>query len=249
MKIIAVSRNGNKYTKDNGGFGPSKIDKEIYFQTGKKNPKLLFVPTADSDSVEYYKIAKKHFQRIGFQVDVLYLINNKLSKKQIEDKILSVDVVYVGGGNTLKMLNLWRKIGVDKILRKASKKGIIMSGISTGAICWFLYGSSDSKKYYNPKAKLIKIKGLNFIPALLCPHYDSEKDRRPNLKKIMKNTKGVAIALEECCAIEIIDKTYRIISSKNKANVFKVYWKNGKYFENIVQKSRDFRSLSLLLSK
>ena len=249
MKIIAVSNRGNKLTQNNGGFGPSKIDKEILSQTGKKNPKLLFVPTADSDSVEYYKIAKKHFEKIGFEVDVLYLINNKLSKKQIENKILSVDVIYVGGGNTLKMLNLWIKLEIDKIFNKASQKGIILSGISAGAICWFQYGSSDSKKYHSPKAELIKIKGLNFIPALLCPHYDSEKDRKPNLKKIMKNTKGVAIALDNCCAIEIIDKKYRIISSKKKANAYKFYWKNGKYFENLIQKSKNFSRLSSLLTK
>ena len=248
-KIIAVSNKGNKFTKSNGGFGPSKIDKEILFQTGKKNPKLLFVPTADSDSVGYYKMAKKHFERIGFEVDVLYLIKNKLSKKQIEDKILSTDVVYVGGGNTLEMLNLWRVLGIDKIFKKASKKGLILSGISAGAICWFQYGCSDSKRYYNPKANLIRIKGLNIVPALLCPHYDSEKDRKPSLKKIMKNTKGVAIALDDCCAIEVIDKKYRIFSSNKNANAYKVYWKNGKYFENLIQKSNNFSLLSLLLKE
>ena len=109
---------------ENGGFYPietTSIDIEIIAQTGKKNPKLLYIPTAESDLdlKGKCKAAKKHFSKLGCKIDVLYLIKNKLSKKQIEDKILSTDAIYVGGGNTLKMMAIWKKLGVDKILKKA----------------------------------------------------------------------------------------------------------------------------------
>jgi dipeptidase E len=46
------------------------------------------------------------------------LIKEKESKKEIENKILSSDIIYVGGGDTLKMMTLWRRYGVDKILKQ-----------------------------------------------------------------------------------------------------------------------------------
>jgi dipeptidase E len=228
----------------------TKIDRELIRLTGKKSPVVLFIPTASSDSEGYYKTAQKHFgKRLGCKMDVLWLIKEKLSRKTIEQKIMSADIVYVGGGNTQKMLRIWKQNGVDKILKKAWEQGIVLSGLSAGSICWFRGGTSDSRRFKNPNASLIKVTGLGFIPALHSPHYDIEKDRRPGLKKIMRKTPGVAIAIDNCCAIEFIDDTYRVISSKPKAKAYKVYWKAGRYHEEIISKSTEFRSLSLLLGK
>ena len=119
-KIIAVG--GGVFWKSKDAEPETTlIDKEIVFQTWKKNPKFLFIPTANYDSVEYYDVIKKHFTGLWCSCDVLYLTRDKLTKKQIEDKIFSSDIVYVGGGNTLRMMNIWKKLGVDDILKKAYK--------------------------------------------------------------------------------------------------------------------------------
>jgi len=247
-KIIAIGGGEIGRPHKNGGFYPVEttlIDKEIITQTKKKNPKLLFIPTASFDSEKYFEVVKKHFSKLNYEVDVLYLIKNKLLKKQIKNKILSADAVYVGGGDTLKMITLWKKLGVDKILKIAYKKGIVLSGLSAGAICWFRCGNSDSK--LKKTGKLIKVPGLNFIDALFCPHYNKEKERKPALKKMMKNTKGIAIAIENCCALEIIDQKYRVISSKRHTNAYKIYWKDNKYYEEKIKKEKKFESLKKLL--
>jgi dipeptidase E len=70
---------------------------------------------------------------------------------------------------------------------------------------------------------LNKLHRLDFIKFLFCPHYDFEKQRESELKKMMKKISGIAIAVENCCAIEIIDNSYRIISSKKTAKVYKIY--------------------------
>ncbi|TSC97108.1 MAG: dipeptidase E [Candidatus Berkelbacteria bacterium Licking1014_2] len=228
----------------------TKIDQEIIRITGKKNPKLLFIPTDSSDAESYFEVVKKHFgKRLGCKTDVLYLIKEKPSKKEIEEKIFQSDIVYVGGGNTLKMMKVWRIAGVDKVLKEAYGKGIVLSGVSAGSICWFRWGNSDSRRFANPNADLIKVSGLNLINALHCPHYDFEKDRKPDLKKMMKKTFGIAIAIDNCCAIEIIDDKYRIISSKASANAYKVYWKANKYHQEKIKKEKEFRLLKGLLKK
>lgn len=247
-KIIAIG--GGEIGRAGYPVETTKIDKEIIRLTCKKNPKLLFIPTASSDSEGYCSTVEKYFgKRLGCKIDVLYLIKNKLGKKEIEDKILKSDIIYVGGGNTLKMMQIWRKIGVDKILIRAYKKGIVMSGLSAGAICWFKYGNSDSRKFANPDAGLIKVTGLGLINALHCPHYDFEAYRKADLKKMMRKISGIAIAIDNCCAIEIIDDKYRIIASKKLANAHKVYWKANKYHKEIIKKEKKIKPLSQLLSK
>ena len=247
-KIIAMG--GGEIGRPGYPIETTQIDKEIIRLTGKKNPKLLFVPTASSDSESYYKIVKKYFgKKLGCKTDVLYLIKEKLSKKEIEKKVFDSDIVYVGGGNTLMMMRVWKKFGVDKILTQAYEKGIVLSGLSAGSICWLKWGNSDSRKLANSKADSIKVSGLGLINALHCPHYDIEKNRKNDLKKMMRKTSGVAIAIDNCCTIEIINDKYKIISSKPQANAYKVYWKESKYYEEVIKKEKDLRLLKDLLKK
>jgi len=104
-KIIAIG--GGEIGRPGYPVETTKIDKEIINLTGKKNHRLLFVPTASADSELYFETVKKHFGKtLGCKTDVLYLINNDLSKKEIEQKIFGSDIIYVGGGNTLKMMKV-----------------------------------------------------------------------------------------------------------------------------------------------
>ena len=220
----------------------TKINKRILEMTEKKNPKILFIPTASSDSEGYWEMFDKYFRKLGARTSVLFLIRESLSKKDIEEKILGVDAIYVGGGDTLMMMKLWRKLGVDKMLLKACEKGIVLSGVSAGGICWFRCGTSDSRRFKNLKADLIKVKGLGIIDALHCPHYSSEKGknkgRKKDTKKIMKKTPGVGICIDDCCALEIDGDSYRVHRSKKDARAYKVYWKGKKYYEEKIEEGK-----------
>ncbi|MGV8169635.1 MAG: Type 1 glutamine amidotransferase-like domain-containing protein [Candidatus Nanoarchaeia archaeon] len=247
-KIIAIG--GGEIGRPGYSIETESIDKETIKISGKKHPKLLFIPTASSDSEGYCQVVKNYFgKRLGCNVDFLRLKREAPSKKEIEKKILSSDIIYVGGGNTLKMMNIWRKTGTDKILAKAYKKGIVLSGVSAGAICWFRYGNSDSRKFTSDSSKLIKVTGLGFIDALNCPHFDEEKHRKKDLMRMMKNTSVVAIALDSCSALEIIDDKYRIITSRKNAKAYKVFWKTGKYNVREIKSVKEFMFLSDLLNK
>lgn len=226
------------------------IDKEIVKLSGKSNPKLLFISTASGDAAGYVEMVKNYFgKKLGCKVDTLELITKKYTKKELKDKILKTDIIYVGGGNTLKMMKVWRKFGVDILLEKAMKKGIVLSGLSAGSICWFQYGNSDSARFgKNKEASMIRVKGLNMLPALHCPHYDVEKGREDSLKEMMKKNKGIAIAIDNCAALEVIDDQYRVIKTKKTSNVYKVYWKNGKYHKELIAAKKNLQPLSELLN-
>ena len=96
---------------------------------------------------------------------------------------------------------------------------------------------------------MIKVLGLGLIQALHSPHYDFEKHRKTDLKEMMKKTSSVAIALDNCCAVEIIDEKYKIVSSRKDANAYKVFWKKNKFHEEIIKQEKMFLPLSEILNK
>jgi len=132
--------------------GTAAIGREIIRLSHKKNPRRLFIPTASSDSERYWKHVQEYFGNfLKCKTDVLFLIKEQPSKERIRRQISSADIIYVGGGNTLQMMRIWRRLGVDKLLISAYENGTVLSGISAGAICWFDSGHSDSMSFYNPR--------------------------------------------------------------------------------------------------
>ena len=208
--------------------GVTAFDREIIRLSGKKHPKLLYLPTADSDNELYWKHVRDRFGGLlKCQTDVLFLIRQQPSRKEIREKILWADIVCVGGGNTLMMMRRWRHLGVDRLLKEAYRKGTVMCGVSAGAICWFESGHSDSMWYYDPHAwAYIKVKGLGLVPGTFCPHYNGSTGRVPRRKRfaeMIRKSGGFGIGVENDCAIEIIDGQYYKIVSGIRARAFKLY--------------------------
>ncbi len=213
------------------------IDREIIRLSKKKNPKLLFIPTASSDSEIYWKRVKQYFgDFLKCKTDVLFLVKEKPSKEQIRSKISAADIIYVGGGNTLQMMRIWRRLGVGKLLVAAYEKGTVLAGISAGSICWFDSGHSDSMSFYNPRHwKYINVKGLGIIPGINCPHYNGRTrgvPRRKDFQDLIRKTGGMGIAIENNCAIEYRDgRVYKVLVSKPRAKAYRVLKKDREVVE------------------
>ena len=227
------------------------IDREIVAQTKKKSPRFLFVPTASLDDPGYCERIQRHFaNKLGCKVDLLLLYRDLPGKAEIRRRILAADIIYVGGGNTLRMMMLWRRLGVDKLLNQARLQGTVLCGLSAGCICWFRQGNSDSRKFADASNDtLIKVRGLDYVDALVCPHYDVEKNRKPALENMMRTTPGIAIGLDNGAAIEIINDSYRIITSMRNKNGWRVYWHKGNFYREKLPKDKDFMPLRSLLDK
>lgn len=227
-KIVAIG--GGEIGRPGHPIETEKIDKRIIELSGKSKPKLLFLPTASSDSEGYCRIVSRYFgKRLGCNVSHLKLLSTTLSQGEIEEKILSSDIIYVGGGNTFLLLKTWKQTGTDKILKKAHEKGVILSGLSAGAICWFKYGLSDSKRFEDESDQtMIQTKGLNLVNAAFSPHQIREDWRLFDLMGVIKRYSGIGLAVEDYCAIEIIDDKYKLITSKPHSYLFKVFKEKGR---------------------
>ena len=213
-----------------GGFGRTPgeglIEKYILDQSEKDVPNICFIPTATGDNEAYKVNYYSTFSKLDCSPSHLDFFKRTPDLKEL---ILKQDVIFVGGGNTKSMLAVWKDWGLDLLLKEAYEKGVIMSGVSAGAICWFDQGITDSW------AEDLKVMDcLVFVKGACCPHYDEETQRRPSLKKFLSQK-----VLESCyavdggCALHIDDeKEYRSIAfSKNKKS-FLVEFNNEKVVEN-----------------
>ena len=136
----------------------------------------------------------------------------------LREFVLAQDVIYVGGGNTLNMLALWRLHGLDAVFREAWERGVILAGLSAGALCWFEEGVTDSL------GPLAPIPALGLVSGSLCVHYDGEADRRPAFHALLAEGKlGAGYAADDGAALCFEGTALReIVTSRPAARAYRV---------------------------
>jgi peptidase E len=133
--------------------------------------------------------------------------------------LLAQHVIYVGGGNTKSMLAVWREWGLPAILKQAWRSGVVLAGVSAGAICWFQMGVTDSWA-----DRLAPLPCLGFLRGTCCPHYDGEPERRPALQALVAAGEvPKALALDDGAAAHFVGtRLARIVSSRPQARGYVV---------------------------
>lgn len=204
------------------------IDKEIVQLTGKKRPQAIFIPTASGDQRDYCEVFDRLYgELLGCKTDHLLLYRRPEDRTFADRKIRSADLIYVGGGNTLRMMRLWRRLGIDKMIVKAGRQGTVLAGVSAGAICWHEWGHSDSRSYSGKKNwSYIKVRSLGLRRGLYCPHLDSEK-RYSSMTAMVAKEKMLGIACDDFAAIHYDESGATCITSKRKARVHIYRYLNG----------------------
>lgn len=166
-----------------GGFsqdGPaSPLDDYILGLARQTPPRVCFLPTASGDSDMYVANFYRAFIPRNCRASDLALFHRTVD--DLEGFLLDHDLIYVGGGNTANALAIWRVHGVDRVLRKAWEAGVVLAGISAGAICWFEASVTDS---FGPALFGMR-DGLGFLSGSACPHYSSEERRRPVYRQLV----------------------------------------------------------------
>ena len=202
-----------------GGFGRTPgeglIEKYILDQSEKDVPNICFIPTATGDNEAYKVNYYSTFSKLDCSPSHLDFFKRTPDLKEL---ILKQDIIFVGGGNTKSMLAVWKDWGLDVLLKEAYNKGVIMSGVSAGAICWFNQGITDS---WSEELKLMDC--LGFLGGACCPHYDEEPQRKPALKKFLSDGKiNSCYAVDGGCALHIQEeKEFKsIVFSENKNSFF-----------------------------
>jgi dipeptidase E len=179
-----------------------EIDRLIVALASKRRPRALFVPTASGDAPGYCETFDRIYgEELGCDTASLLLLGRDRDPERARVAIAEADIIYVGGGSTLRMMRVWRRLGVDAMLIDAADRGTIMSGLSAGAICWHQWGHSDSMSFTGRDDwEYIRVRALGIVPGLFAPHLDAESRLEP-LKQMLKRYGGRAIGADNCAAI------------------------------------------------
>lgn len=242
--LIGGGENGREGTN----YETETIDKEIIKLSNKvKDIHFLFLAHGNSYEESYFKVMKKIYgDRFNCECDILAkeeIYNKDCVKKKLE----WADIIYVGGGNTLQMMNLWRRNGIDKILKQYINEDKVFCGISAGAICWCEYGISDSKINSN-NDEYIRVRGLNLFNILFCPSYDERVEKKENIEKIVRKTKVPMLALENGTAIVISNKKYKAIQSIENKSIYKCLYKNRKMYRYEIPFKKEYDPIINIVS-
>ena len=112
---------------------------------GEKRPCALFIGTASHDFMPYYNTFHKTYTgELGWKTDVALTVFHQPDAEKLDAKFAAADLIYVGGGDTLFMLDHWQKTGLGNRILEAYRRGVVVAGLSAGAICWFEQMYTDS---------------------------------------------------------------------------------------------------------
>ncbi len=187
--------------------------------TGKDNPIIYFLPTAQGDSPTAVMFWYELMNRLPCRPRHLRLFGNSRLMAEFAPRLLAADAIFVGPGSTLNMLALWKAQGVDAILRSAWERGIILSGESAGLNCWFEQSVTDSRP-----ERLTAMTGLGLLPGSVCPHYDSEEARRPAFHAMIKSGEiKEGIACDDWVALLYEDqRLVRVVAARADRKAYRV---------------------------
>jgi dipeptidase E len=160
-----------------GGFtmepGNPLLDEFVFSLPARKQPRILFLPTASGDATAQINAFRARFADRACQPEHLSLFRLHDSRRPLQQIIEEADIIYVGGGSMRNMLAIFQAHELDRLLVRAWQRGTVLAGLSAGAMCWFQGGVTRSSG--PPSA----ISGLGLLEGSLSVHADGEPERLP----------------------------------------------------------------------
>ena len=173
-------------------------------RAGENRPYGLFIGTASHDSMPYFNSFRKTYTSVfDIKADVALTVYGEMDLEKIRGKFEKADFIYVGGGDTLSMLKRWREFGLLELSAEAYERGVIICGLSAGAICWFEDIYTDSELAEKDGSYSMQ-KGLGWLKGTISPHYN---ERVKDFDEIMRKMPvgATAYGIENLAALEFVN--------------------------------------------
>lgn len=170
--IVGTSGAYHPGTRCDWEYGPLAAHAvELSGATGR--PKIGYLATASGDQKARIAERSEAARLRGWQLNVLttFMMPNV---EDPESYLLDQDVIWVDGGSVVNLLAVWRAHGLDRIMRKAWERGIVLAGVSAGSMCWHAGGATDS---FGPELRRVD-DCLGFLPYGNGVHYGVNPLRR-----------------------------------------------------------------------
>ena len=185
----------------------------------------LFIPTASHDFMPYYNTFHKVYTGVfDIKTDVALTVFKEVDIEKMKAKFEKADMIYVGGGDTVFMIDSWKQSGLLPLIMDAYQRGVIIAGLSAGAICWFTDMYTDSAAALGEGDKYAMFKGLGLVEGKISPHYNT---RMLDFDKIVCYNFDCAYGVEDNAAL-VIENGEIVGSVSSGGKAWKLTTVNGK---------------------
>jgi dipeptidase E len=221
QRILAIG--GGCFTAEKEA---SPINVFVRDLTGKERPKVCFIATPSGDSPAAIEKFHEAYGELGCETSNLAFFNQRGPKaipyNNYQARLMQQDAIFVSGGNIRSALAVWREYGLDNALREAWKQGILLAGVSAGAMCWFespLGGPFDQGNYGVQD-------GLGLLEGACAAHYSNVEvaERRKNLLSELQTGRiPPTLAIDDFAAV-LFDGTSidKVLSWRPGATAYRV---------------------------
>lgn len=223
LSIIALGSG-----RPNGKVGPL-LSRAVEL-TGKESaPHVLVIPTSKY-TIETHLAATENARdlyerRLKLPFAVLHDFGAMPSPVELDEKLGWADIVYMTGGDTTQMMEVWKVHGIDKRLASQAFNGLVLTGISAGAIAPFVWGHSDPNrtKLGESGKPYAKVNGIGIVNAAISPHFNTELDgirKKDSFEEFLTaNQQIYGLGLDNMAGIEVNGNTITVLSAKKSAGV------------------------------
>ena len=215
-QLIAMGGGGFSMEPENPA-----LDEYVLEAARAETPAVGFLATASGDSEAYIDHFYHSFATLPCRPSHLSLFTRT---PDLRAYLLAQDVIYVGGGNTKSLVGVWREWGLPELLREAWEAGVVLAGVSAGAVCWFEQGLSDAYE-----GDLRVIQGLGFLRGSCCPHYSGDPERRPRYhRRLSAGEVTAGLAIDDGAAVHFLgEEIHRVVASRPGVTAYRVGVENG----------------------
>jgi dipeptidase E len=196
------------------------LDDYVLSLTAVSRPRICFLPTASGDADHY---VVRFYRRFSMHCEASHISlfrrdqGGQGVEEDLASHLLGQDLIYVGGGNVVSMLGVWRAHGLDEILREAWRRGIVLCGPSAGSLCWFEEALSA---FHGPPRR---VRGLGLLPYSNCVHYNAEPARRAEYHSLVGEGMRPGFAVDDGVALHFKHtRLERVVSSRADSNAYHV---------------------------
>jgi dipeptidase E len=124
--------------------------------------RVVFIPYALHDRRTYSAQAEARFRKMGLELTSVHDVSNAM--RAIEE----AEIVFIGGGNTFRLLHELHQYHLIEPIRRAVRAGVRYIGSSAGSIvaCPSLKTTKDM-----PVVQPATFEALGLVPFQISPHY------------------------------------------------------------------------------
>ena len=185
--------------------------------------RVLFIPFALHDRDAYAEQARKRFEAMGYGLDS---IHEARDAKSAGDKVGDAEAIFIGGGNTFRLLDNLYKFDLLLPIRRRVQEGMLYMGSSAGAVV-----AAPTIKTTNdmPIVQPPSFNSLGLISFQINAHYlDPDPNsthmgetREVRINQFLEDNETPVVGLREGSMIRI-EQGVHMLKGRTNARIFRL---------------------------